>query len=341
MLAENSDTNAAPKRSVKDRTLLSLRLILSLGLSALGLWLVARDTSFAQIVETLLHANFAYVFAAVLVILVTTFVKTWRWRLLFHPAKDAPPFSALFWSLSLGQFVNTTVPFLRLGEIARAYDIGDRTQSSKSRALGTVVVEKTLDLIVIAGIIAVLLPSLVIPDFAAESGLFLGAVAIAAGASLYLVAYRPQIVRLPAAFAARWLPKSWSRRVMPIIEGGLGGLAALRSRKKLAGLLIVSAALGVLSIVTPFVLFGAVGITLGLAAAAAIHVVLTVGTMPPSTPAKVGVFEFLVAFMLRFFGVEDAAVILAYTILYHLVVVLPQIILGGIALARGGRRAPS
>jgi uncharacterized membrane protein YbhN (UPF0104 family) len=74
---------------------------------------------------------------------------------------------------------------------------------------------------------------------------------------------------------------------------------------------------------------------LGPVAATAIHVVLTVGTVPPSTPAKVGVFEFLVAFMLKFFGVENDALILAYTIIFHLVVVLPQILLGGIAVARG------
>ena len=70
---------------------------------------------------------------------------------------------------------------------------------------------------------------------------------------------------------------------------------------------------------------------------AAIHSGLLIGTLPSWAPANVGVFEFLVAYMLRYFGEAEGGVILAYTIVFHLVILLPQILLGGIAAIKGSR----
>jgi uncharacterized protein (TIRG00374 family) len=240
--------------------------------------------------------------------------------------------------LTLGQFVNTTVPFLRLGEIARVYDLGKQARSNRSRALGTLVVEKVLDIIMLLLTLIFLLPFLMIPAFVSDSGLVLGTAALLALAALFFLAYKTSLAIRLARVALRPLPEALETRLLPIVVSGLEGLAALRSPRASLYLLLSSVIVAILSVLTPWVLFWAMGIPLGILAAAAIHVVLTIGSLPPSTPAKVGIFEFLVAFMLRFFGVENDSIILAYAILFHLVVVLPQLLLGVIALARGSNR---
>lgn len=339
MIAEKPKGSAKPHPLTRPRQIPWLRLLLSLALSGLGLWLVTRDASLAEMKVAFSQADAGYVLLGLTVIMATMMAKAWRWRLLYRPRQEAPSFANLFWALSLGQLVNTAVPFFRLGELARVYDLGEQAQSSKAQALGTLVVEKVLDLTMLALTLFLLLPFLVIPQFVTDSGTVLAATAVIAFVGLYLIAYRGDLVLRVIRPMIRWLPGGLGERVEPVATAGMRGLAALRSRRATLALLLVSLLIAGLSVLTPLVLFPALDLSLGLAAAAAIHVAVTVGTLPPSTPAKVGVFEFLVAFMLRFFGVENASVILAYTLLFHLVVVLPQILFGGVAAARGKRHA--
>ena len=335
MIAEKSENGTAPSQSLlSKRQIPWLRLGSSLLLSILGLWFVTRDADLAEIRIALAQSRPQYIVLGLAIIIVTIMAKASRWQLMFHPREDAPSFGHLFWALSLGQLVNTAVPFLRLGEVARVYDLGVQANHSRARALGTLVVEKVLDLIMLVLTLAFLLPFLVIPDFVSQSGLVMAVAGLLALLALIVIATRANLALRLIKAAAAPLPQPVRDRLLPIVVTGLEGLSALRSARTVFILLIASAAIALLSIATPWVLFPALGISLGLVPAAAIHVVLTVGTLPPSTPAKVGVFEFLVAFMLHFFGIENSAVILTYTIIYHLVVVTPQIVLGGLAAAR-------
>ena len=341
MIAENQEGSTAPQPLVDKRQVPWLRLFLSFVLSGLGLWFVLRDTSPSAIRDAFVQAHVGYIFLGFLTILATIVAKTWRWHLLFHPRPQAPSFAHLFWSLSLGQLVNTAIPFLRLGELARVYDLGQQSNSSKARALGTLVVEKILDLVMLAFLLLVLLPYLVLPAIVVDSGLVLALAAIIAFFLLYLMAYHNLLVVRLARKVIRWLPDPLERRLLPIVTAGLQGLAALRSPRAIVALFLSSIFITFLSLLTPFVLFPAFNIALDLPAASAIHVALTVGMLPPSTPAKVGVFEAIVAFMLASFGVENRALIFAYAIVFHMVAIFPQFILGGIAAARGtkdGRR---
>jgi hypothetical protein len=68
--------------------------------------------------------------------------------------------------------------------------------------------------------------------------------------------------------------------------------------------------------------------------AALIHIAVTIAITPPSTPAKIGVFNGAAALMLWQFGLSDETAIAGYAILLYLVVVAPQIILGLVAASR-------
>jgi hypothetical protein len=62
--------------------------------------------------------------------------------------------------------------------------------------------------------------------------------------------------------------------------------------------------------------------------------VVTIATTPPSTPGKIGVFNGAVAIVLLGYGIADEAVAISYSIVFYLVVIIPQIILGSIAASR-------
>ncbi|MEW5986578.1 MAG: lysylphosphatidylglycerol synthase transmembrane domain-containing protein [Chloroflexota bacterium] len=310
-----------------------LRVGLSLLLGIGGLWLITRNVDLAEVGRALGQAHLEAIALGLLVILVTILAKTWRWRLLFAAAEDAPRFRALFWALVLGQFINLLLPF-RLGDLTRIYTLHQETQSGKARALGTLVVEKTLDTVMLALTLLVLLPLVVVPRFVSEPGLTMTVIAVLALGLLYAVAYQTERVVSLLQQLARLLPLPLERRLMRLAVGGLSGLASLRNRRLMVTLFLSSAAIAGLSVLTPLVLFATFDLPLGLVEAVLLNLVLSLGSTPPSTPAKVGVFEWLVAFTLGRFGLTDNVIIVSYALIYHTVVILPQIVLGSAAVFR-------
>lgn len=331
-----SKRNEQPSGRSASRKIFSwLNALVGIALISWGLWYIAREITFAQIAAAMSLANIPLILLALLVILSTQAAKAWRWQLLFHPQEEKLTFSAVFWAVMLGQFVNTAVSFLRLGELARVYALYQQTNISKIRALGTLVLEKTLELITLVVTLAVLIPFVIVPVFMTERGFTIGIAAAVAFFLLYLLAYQTEWVIRALRRLLRLLPPALAARLLRWAVSGLEGLAALRSKRTLAQALGTSLLIGLLSVITPWLLFLALGLPYGLVEATLIHVVTTLaGAIPVPTPAKLGVFEAAVMFMLSQFGLDNTALAFSYAIIFHLLIVLPQVVFGAIAASR-------
>ncbi|MCA9971989.1 MAG: flippase-like domain-containing protein [Anaerolineales bacterium] len=335
MIAEEHRQRPSPPPSGKRRLFSWLNALLGIALLAWGLWYLAREITFADIGRALAGARLAPILLALLIMTLTQAAKAWRWQQLFHPREPRMTLAGAFWAVMLGQFVNTAVSFLRLGELARVFALHQQTGISRMRALGTLVLEKTLELITLALTILLLLPFVVVPDFMANRGAGLGLVALLGGAALYLLAYQTDLVIRLVAWPLRRLPAALADRLLRWSVAGLQGLSALRSPRALLWLLCSSAVIGLLSLLTPLLLFPALGLPFGLVEAALVHVVTTIASaLPVPTPARLGVFEAAVMFMLGQLGLADEALALSYAILFHVVVLLPIILFGATAAAR-------
>lgn len=322
-----------------------LRLILGLLAGALGIWLITRDLQLSDIEQAFAEAKVGYILLAVLVILVTILSKAWRWQLLFinngrpsgsEESKPAiPPISSLFWPLILGQFVNAVSP-IRVGDLARVLKLEQETRIDKIQGLSTLVVEKTLDIIILVVTLFLILPTVVLPQTLslARRGALMAITAVILFILLLIFAYYRERITKLAGRLIKKLPDRFQKPLFRLIVAGLTGLSALRQPRQLLVLLFVSAVIMLLSILTPFVLFSTFDIPLGFREAILLHLILILGQIPASTPANVGIFEGLVAFTLNQFGLSNNAAILSYAIVYHLVVVMPQIILGSLSVIR-------
>ncbi len=309
----------------------------------LGLWLITRDLQADDIAQAFLEAKTGYILLAVLVIIITILTKTWRWQLLIinngrsqnshDPQSTHPKFATLFWPLILGQFINAISP-VRVGDLARVVALEQESGIDKIQALGTLVVEKTLDIIGLVITLFLILPFVVLPQSITERGTFLALTAVTIFALLLFFAYRREwVIDLTKQLIKR-LPNRFQEPLSHLIIAGLEGLSALRQPRQLLSLTFISAVIVILSILTPYTLFSTFDLELGLKEATLLHLTLIIGLIPASTPANVGIFEGLVVFMLNQFGLTDNAAILSYAIVFHLVVVLPQIILGSISVIR-------
>lgn len=331
MIANNKDSIESSGRA--NRWLPWFNLALVIALIALGVWYLADKVSLAEIVQAIILAKPGYILLALLLMIVTLMLKAWRWQLMFNK-QDAPRYAPLFWSMMLGQYVNLIVPFLRLGEIARIYALNRQTDIPMARSLGTLVVEKVLEAIMLALTIGVLLPFVILPEFVGDPGWILWAMPLAALLILYLLAYQTEhITRFFQAISKKF-PTKIGKRLLKWAISGLEGLSSLRSTRLTLMLVGSSAMIAFLAVLLPYVLIIAFDLPLGLVEASVIYIVVTLATTLPSTPGKIGVFDGAVALVLLSYGLTDPAVIISYSIVFHLVVVVPQIILGSIAAAR-------
>jgi glycosyltransferase 2 family protein len=342
MIADKQESLSISAPSARAQWLSWLSWLLTAVLLAAGLWYILQKVTLVAMWTALTQAQVSYVAAALGVILATLWLKAWRWQFLFVPQPDErpQPMRPLFWSMMLGQYVNLMVPFFRLGEVARLLSLDQQTSVGKARTLGTLVVEKTLDIIMLVLTVVIILPFVVLPDFVSNP-FTLGVIGGLGFVCLYLLAYQTQLIVRLSRRLVRPLPAYLQKPLLRLIVSGLEGLAALRRPRFTLILLLQSAVIAILSVLTPFLLFPAFGIPLGLAEAALINVVVLIVSTPPSTPARIGVFDGTVSFMLFRFGLVSEAVIVSYTIVFHLVVMLPQIVLGSAAISRTNWRWPN
>jgi len=328
LITENSTTPASESWR---RYLPWLNLGLAVSLVVAGLWFLSSRVSLAAVGTVLMEASPGYIALAVAIMVLTIVLKAWRWQLMFRPPV---PLGAAFWAAALGQYVNLVIPFLRLGEVARLYALNQESGTRGGRALGTLVVEKTLDLIFFGLTIVFVLPFVVLPDFAERPGALSLILPLAFLAVLYLLAFQTDtVIRLWRKVISP-LPQRLQGWLIKLAVAGLEGLVALRDRRLTLWLLVLSLMIAVLAVALPYSLFPALHLPLTLLDAALIHIVVTIAIVPPSTPAKIGVLNGAAALALWQLGLTDESAIAGYAILLYLVVVVPQLILGLIAASR-------
>jgi hypothetical protein len=306
--------------------------VLGAGISA-GLMLLAfRGVDWRGARDTLVHANGWGLLAALLSVLLTTWARACRWRLMYYPQQRCIRRGKAFSLLLAGQVINAVVP-LRLGEVARAYLMGRSQGVSKAQGLWTAVVEKALDTLVLLLVIAVLGVAVPLPIWLRSAGWTLSAATLVA-----LVLLAVALIFQPQATA--WLVR---------LEQRFGGLARLRtshlvtvvgqSVRELASsavsleLFLWSLLAFALASLTNWLTGWALGLPLSLQAALLLLAVLQISAVVPipTSPGRIGVFHYLCVITLAIFGVgRDAA--LTYGLILHVLVYLPMMILGPIGL---------
>lgn len=327
--------NQQPKPTTSQRLWAGVSILLTIILLLAGVWYLVSRVSLAEMAQALSAANPWLIAAALAVMVGTLLLKAWRWQLMYPPYRQAPPLPPFFWAMLLGAYINTLIPFLRLGELARIVAIDRGAGIKKTQALATLVLEKTLELLMLGLTVLVVITAVTLPPALNQTTttLTVSAAALLILLLLYLIAAQTELViRVMEALFGR-LPAALGQRLSRWTVSGLAGLAALRSRKLALSLLALSALIAVCSVLTPLLLLRAFHLPFGWVEAAIINIAIMVALAPPSTPGKIGIFDGVVAFLLLQFGYTNEAVIASYTIVYHLVVVLPLILLGSYAAA--------
>lgn len=302
------------------------RLLVGALLSLLFLWLAFRGTPAGEIADALRPADYRYVALAVGLVLLSPMVRALRWKLLYHPNHHGLGVWRLAVILLIGQMLNIVVP-ARAGELARIYLMGRTEDRSRALTLGTVAIEKWLDVLMML-LLLLFMPAVVaLPAWFRDSRAGLAVFALAFFAVGLVLSYGKQQFVSVVNRLAVFLPAEWQERARRGVALALDSLDVLRSPRVGLELQLWSAAIVSLSVLVNYFTFKALGLDLSLTAALFLLAVLQVGVAVPSAPGKLGVFHYLCTLALGFFGVARGTA-LGYSFLLYAIVFLPPIVLG-------------
>jgi uncharacterized protein (TIRG00374 family) len=286
-------------------------------------------TDFGQIQEAFAEADYVLAFAAIPLYFVGFWVRTMRWKILLRPIADVPV-RRLFPVVIIGLMTNNVAP-ARVGELVRAYLVGEREQISKSTALGTIAVDRALDgltLVAILGIVAV------------ASGANAELKSIGAGTAVLFVAAATVLVSL--AFSPRWarnmllaiirrMPAGLAVRAEALLDSFLSGLIALRSPLSMGMATVLSFS----SWLIEGTMYWVVGEAFNLGIGFDVYLLVLAGANLAlsilASPGGVGPFEVTTREVLVYFGV-GSAMASAYALALHALLLGPVILAGFILL---------
>jgi len=302
-----------------------IRIVLATGITIAAVWLSFRGTDIAVLRDAFVRANYLWVAGATAITLFTVYALGWRWRILLGH-QHRVPMKTLFRLNIISQFANILVP-ARAGELVRAFMTARISSASNSFVLGTIVIERLFDIMIFA-IFWIMASAFFLIKVQSRSGLVFGiGGGLLALAVLIVLVVRPMVFLHGVRFIARVLPRRLAEKITKSVEEGIRAFAVLRSPRKILVLSSLTVALLFLQVLANVLLFKAIPIRLPLEAALVVLLAVQIGSIPPSAPGKIGVFEYSVILALSLFNVSrpDA---LSYGLMLHIVAFLPKIVLG-------------
>ena len=296
-------------------------------LSIVLLWQAARGVSWAELVAVFGSARWNLIAVAVVLVLLSTVFRAWCWRsLLVDPSVRVSLVKA--WQIVLvGQFLNICLP-ARAGDLARVYLMGDAARMSRTGTATSLALEKFFDattLLILLGLVAffVELPTALVGfarGIAVVTLLSVFAVVALARRGTGLI----ELLRKKADSEDVWIARV-ARHTEMVVE-------SLRIIRQWYWVILMQAGyLGIWFTLggVNYAVLRALEVEAPITAVFVVLVVLQLGTSVPSTPGKVGVFQYLTVVALAPFEVARESA-LSYGVLLHVVGYGPLITFGAL-----------
>jgi uncharacterized protein (TIRG00374 family) len=295
-------------------------LIIGIAISLVGLWYAFTGVDLAAMASSMAHVNTAWLAASVGCSLLSLVVRAIRWRFLLAGVKPVP-LGSLVSATFIGIMANNLLP-ARLGEVVRAWVLGRREAASVAAVLGTVFVERLLDVLTAVGILGLCLA--VSPDLATGAGsllrrsglMVLGFAAVGGTGLVCAIWFRWRLLRATEQWGAR-VGHTWVLRGVELCHRFLEGLCGLRSGAGTAAVAILSVLVWAVAIAAFALLAEGLDLGLTLVQTSLVFVIVLFGVAIPSAPGFVGTFHgFCVAGLALVAGTEPTLAATYATLLH-------------------------
>lgn len=292
-----------------------LALLIGFPLSALFLYLAARNADLQRVRETIADAELGTLTVAFVAVLLVFVLQAFRWRGIVNLRRPSRRRYVAY--VYAGLACNNVLPG-RIGDFLRARWLAQDARLPYGRGLATVAVDRIFDVAALVVFVCVSAPLVV-----SEAWLL----RIAIGGTFLVVVFA--LVRIGARRYTSTRERERRERnvVRRILRDTLEGLAEPLGRRQIARALTLSLAAWFTWAIAAMLVASSVGIKLELFGALFVSAIVNLGAAVPSSPGYVGTFHWLALQSLVLLGIgrDDA---LAFAILMHAIWFVPTTIAG-------------
>lgn len=318
------------------------KILLISALSVFFIWLFLRRIDFNEIRSVWSSIPVRYPLLFLLLALPQFLVRAWRWGVLLKPFKEHIALRSL-WNFSLIGFMISYLLPGRLGEVARPVLLAEKEKIKKSQAIATIINERLFDLLTVLFLLAVYLisgmgkPSPVLHKLQTMAFLLLPLVFLVfflitlANSSTFLP-WTEKLVRT----LVRLLPARLREKTAAFTLHFIKALHLNLGWAGIARVVLLSLLHWLIILLSYWVLMrGFAGIGLDLPAVVPFLAVIFVSAAVP-TPGMAGSLDLAAKYALvGLFGVQ-AKTAVAFTILFHFLLLAMPIVLGLLAFWQEG-----
>jgi hypothetical protein len=302
-----------------------IRLWIGIAISlAFLLWLFM-GTDLGRVGQALRAVDYSWFAVGLPIYFLGVWLRAVRWRQLLAPIKMIPS-RALFPYIVLGFMANNVLP-LRVGELVRAYFLGEKAGISKTSTLATILVERVLDALTLLFFVTAVSLFLPLPDWLRAMMVVAGFFFLSLLALSFIAAFLPGPALTVIRLLVRLLPSAWRPRAEQMARLFLEGFASLSQGRRLGMVALLSLLVWLAETGLFFFVGFAFRLILPLPAFLLATAAANLGISVPSSQGGIGPFEFLAARALGLFQVEPSLAA-AYAIVVHAAVLLPITLLG-------------
>lgn len=312
----------------------TLKYILFLGLGGALLWFSFRNQNLLLLGESLKSANYYWVALSVVVSIFAHWLRALRWKMLFEPIGYQAKTTHTFYAVMIGYLANLAFP--RMGEVSRCAVLNKTDQMPISTLIGTVVVERIIDVIFLLGLglLAILILYKEINVFVFEN--FIGPLftKLNSAVDLIIPAIGMSLVLGILFFLVRKKINAWhiTQKIKTFIlslKKGLLSVLELKNRLRFFGL---SVGIWACYFLATYLCFFAIPATSQLNLSIGLFVMVA-GGIGMSAPVQggIGAFEAAVSISLLVFGIKENDG-LSYAAISHGSQILSILVVGSISL---------
>ena len=268
-----------------------------------------KDFNYILFLNSLKNANYGYIIFAILLLIFIIFLRAVRWNFLFIKELDI---NSLYKSQLIGYMGNNIFP-LRLGELLKAYYLEKKSKISKYEVLGTIILERVLDLVGLVLLFLILLNSSL---FELIDPIYIK------------IIYSILIFTFVALLVSSRLNKvknfKFKNKIFLILNDIISGFSNINSSNFLLSILF-TLLIWVGYVIVVFLVQESMYLDLNFIQCVLILFLSSIVLMIPSMPGNIGTFEGAVVYTLLLFGIEDN---FGFAFILHAVSFIPYTLLG-------------